>query len=89
MDARYKLTNVESAINEGLGARTAVLHCVSVKNSIVRNVRLCVDKTATSFIDCPNQKTSVCAEDVQFLSIPQITMVEDEFVPASSSKNEL
>ncbi|KAG9443225.1 hypothetical protein H6P81_014565 [Aristolochia fimbriata] len=43
----YKQSEVVNAINEGLGARTALIHCGSNSSAIIRTVRLCADIAAS------------------------------------------
>ncbi|XP_068653933.1 intracellular ribonuclease LX-like [Aristolochia californica] len=73
----YSLVDVMNAINEGLGANTAVINCGANANSVLRNVRLCLDPTASFATDCIDKPPNICAERVQLLPLANNT-VEDE-----------
>ncbi|KAG9440127.1 hypothetical protein H6P81_020292 [Aristolochia fimbriata] len=74
----YKATEVVSAINEGLGGvQTAVLHCGSNSSSILRDLRLCADSTASTFITCSDPRPNTCSDTITLLPLASTT-VEDE-----------
>ncbi|KAG9439713.1 hypothetical protein H6P81_019878 [Aristolochia fimbriata] len=70
----YRLVDVMNAINEGLGANTAVISCASNSSSILRNVRLCIDPTASFPADCIDKPPNRCAERVKLLPLAYNTL---------------
>ncbi|XP_068657034.1 ribonuclease 3-like [Aristolochia californica] len=84
----YNRTDVVNAINDGLGGtQTAVLHCGSNSSSIIRNVRLCTDSTASTFISCSDPTPSTCAEMVTLLPLASTTVEDVSLEDASEFIN--
>lgn len=61
-------------INEGLGAEAAVLIC---NGSAVSEVRLCLEGSASTFVDCPSDVKSNCPDNVFFNVFLRSTVGEE------------